>query len=37
MYETKVPSAAAAATYKKTHGYGAEWHMVVAEQSGQVT
>lgn len=32
VYETKIPSAAAATTYKKTHGYGAEWHIVVAER-----
>ncbi len=31
VYETKIPSAAAAATYKKTHGYGAEWHLAVAK------
>ncbi len=29
VYETKIGSAAAAGTYKKTHGYGAEWHLVV--------
>jgi len=28
--ELKIPSAAAVGVYKKTHGYGAEWHLVVA-------
>jgi len=32
VYETKIPTAAAPSTYKKTHGYGAEWHLVVAER-----
>jgi SAM-dependent methyltransferase len=31
VYETKIPSARAEQTYKSTHGYGAEWHIVVAE------
>jgi SAM-dependent methyltransferase len=29
VFETRIPSAAAVAVYKKTHGYGAEWHLVV--------
>ena len=31
VFETKIPSARAEGTYKSTHGYGAEWHVVVAE------
>lgn len=31
VYETKIPSARAEQTYRSTHGYGAEWHIVVAE------